>query len=250
LGTTTICAGNPGDGKSMLSLDIAARVSRGAEWPDDSGSAPIGSVVILAAEDDIATTMRPRLEAAGADLTKIHCVQAVERICAVTGKRIPRSVRLDFDLDRIVELARKLGDVRLVIIDPISEYLGAVNSHRDAELRGLLSPLSTAAATGHFAVLNILHLNKGNKDGPAMYRAMGSIAFVAQARVAWCHVRDANDPERVLWLPLKNNLHKRVPGLAYKIVEPGRIEWQDGAVETTADEAMQNAAGRNRTGTR
>jgi hypothetical protein len=248
LGSSTLLVGNPGDGKSMTTIDIAARVSTGAEWPDASGRAPLGEVILLAGEDDIETTIRPRLEAAGADLTKIHCIRGVTEIDPKTGNIITRSVRLDQDIHRIEALFQKQPDVKLLIVDPISEYLGRTDSHKNAEVRGVLSPFSALAAKYGVALLLVTHMSKGSAGGPALYRAMGSLAFTAMARVAWCHVRDADDPDRVLWLPLKNNLHKKVPGLAYKIIEPGRIEWQDGDIETTADEAMQNAAGGKKTG--
>ena len=246
LGATTLLVGNPGDGKSMTAIDIHARSSTGAQWPDGSGNAPLCESIILASEDDIETTIRPRLEAAGADLGLIHCIDGVSHVHPKTGKKLTRSVRLDIDIDRIGNLLSQRPAVKLLTIDPISEYLGRADSHNNAEVRGVLSPMSALAARFGVAVQNITHMSKGSAGGPALYRAMGSLAFTAQARVAWCHIRDSDDPERILWLLLKNNIHKRLPGLAYRIVEPGRIEWQVGDVETSADDAM--AAGGKKTG--
>ena len=78
LGKVTLLAGDPGLGKSLVTLDMAARVSRGVAWPDDpTADGQAGSVVLLSAEDDLADTIRPRLDAAGADNNRITALTAV-----------------------------------------------------------------------------------------------------------------------------------------------------------------------------
>ena len=119
LGKVSLIFGEPGIGKSQLSLDIAARVSKGAPWPD-RGQAPAGDVVILASEDGIADTVRPRLDVAGADVGRIHFVEAVK---GTDGGH------LTFDLaahlrDLEVKMAELAGRTRLVIIDPITSFMG------------------------------------------------------------------------------------------------------------------------------
>ena len=73
----------------------------------------------------------------------------------------------------------RTGNVQLVVIDPISEYLGKTDSHSNSEIRGLLSPLAELAAKHDVAVLSVTHLNKpgSGATNKAIYRAMGSLAF-------------------------------------------------------------------------
>jgi hypothetical protein len=109
-------------------------------------------------------------------------------------------------------------------------------------VRSALTPLVKLAGERGFAIINVTHLNKSN--GAAMYRTMGSLAFVAAARAAFVVARDKNDQtgERRLFLPLKNNIGNDKTGLAYCVVadHSGRpcIRWEDGAIETSADEAL------------
>jgi putative DNA primase/helicase len=118
-GKVTMLAGHPGLGKSQLALGIAAIVTAAGEWPVDRTRAKQGSVLILSAEDDPGDTIRPRLEAAGADLTRCHIIEAAQDIGA-DGKLRQRGFSLIDDIARLDAELRRLGDVVLVIIDPIS----------------------------------------------------------------------------------------------------------------------------------
>ncbi|MBA3313703.1 MAG: hypothetical protein M3552_02020 [Planctomycetota bacterium] len=82
----------------------------------------------------------------------------------------------------------------------------------------------------------VAHLNKA-AGGKAIYRAMGSLAYIAAARVGWLVAKDRDDPTRRLLLPVKNNLAEDVGGLAYRI-EEGRLAWERGRVDLDADEAL------------
>ncbi len=247
IGKLTVVAGDPGLGKSFLSLDLAARVSRGCRWPDGSGEAPLGSVVLLSAEDDLADTIRPRLDAAGADVARIHALAAVH------GRDQHGEYRRGFDLSRDVarleEVIAELGDCRLLVVDPISAYLGATKGNDNVEVRGVLAPLSELAGRLGVAVVAVSHLRKG--EGPAMYRTMGSMAFVAAARAAFAVCRDQDDQagRRRLMLPVKNNLGNDETGLAYRLAaaEPGdtpHVLWEPAPVSTKADDALARPQGR------
>lgn len=241
LGKLTVIAGDPGLGKSTLALDLAARVSRGCRWPDGSGDAPLGSVVLLSDEDGLADTIRPRLDAAGADVTRIHA------LAAVYGRdqngEYRRAVDLSRDVARLEEVIVGLGDCRLLIVDPISAYLGATKGNDNVEVRGVLAPLSELAGRLGVAVVAVSHLRKG--EGPAMYRTLGSMAFVAAARAAYAVCKDQDDQagRRRLMLPVKNNLGNDETGLAYRLAaaEPGEVphvQWESAPVSTKADEAL------------
>jgi putative DNA primase/helicase len=187
-GKVTLVAGDPGLGKSQLTASLAACVSVGGCLPGSDYAAPLGSVLFLNAEDDAADTIRPRLEAAGADVARIHALDAV-RTLGDDGRVMQRGFDLARDIGALQGAARGIGDVALIVIDPISAYLGGTDSHRNADVRGLLAPLSALAADVGAAVLIVSHLNK-TVGNDAMMRITGSLAFVAAARAAYIVARD------------------------------------------------------------
>lgn len=231
LGKLTLLAGDPGLGKSFVTLDMAARVSQGRPWPD----VPLlpqaaGDVVLLNAEDDLADTIAPRLDKAGADDTRIV---AIEGVAEPTGRR---HFSLKADLPRLEEVLQANPETRLVVIDPIDAYCDRVDSHKSAEVRGLLAPLAELAGRHRVAIVAVAHLSKtgGTK---AIYRAMGSLAFTAAARSVWMIVKDQGDPRRRLFLPAKLNVGGEPDGLAYTI-EDGRVAWEPTPVRMHADDAF------------
>ena len=186
-------------------------------------------MIILACEDDVADTIRPRLDRAGANVAKIVVVDSVS-----SGSR-DRAFSLEDDLPRLRELIAELRDVRLLIVDPISAYCGSVDSHKNAEVRALLAPLAELAAECRLAVVAINHLTKGS--GKAVYRSMGSIAFAAAARACWNFYKDPDDEKRRLMMPTKMNLAPDAYGLAYSI-EDGAVVWFNEPIFSTADDVQ------------
>ncbi len=235
-GKPTLLAGDPGLGKTWAALDVAACISSGRPLPTGEVYGP-GSIIIVTAEDDAADTLRPRLEAAGADLARIHVLDGI----------IEKGKERSFSLADIPQLAKKIdeiGDVVLVIIDPISAYMGeGTDSHRNTDVRFLLGPLSQLAQRTRVALLAITHLSKGNV-GSALHRSIGSIAFIAAARVGLLVAKDPDDPERRVLAPTKGNLARTEGlGLVYTITgDPPRLEWL-GPDERTADELLGNGNG-------
>lgn len=242
LGKLTLIAGDPGLGKSFLTLDMAARVSRGWEWPDAPGVATTpGGVVLLSAEDGVADTIRPRLDAAGADVARIVALEAIRSV-GDNGRESARTFDLSRDLPALESAIRSVEGCRLVVIDPVTAYLGGVDSHKNAEIRGLLAPLGAIAERHRVAMVAVTHLNKSG-GGPAIYRAMGSLAFAAAARAAWAVSKDKDDPRRRLLLPIKNNIAPDTGGLAYRIEPLGvdgcpAVAWEPDAVNVSADDAL------------
>ena len=237
LGKLALLVGDPGLGKSLLGLSFAAAVSRGAAWPTGEGKPSLKrSSILLSAEDDIADTIAPRLAAAGADLSRIKVLQAIRH----QGTERPFS--LQRDLDELEKAIDEMGDVGLVLIDPISAYTGGTDTHKNADVRCLLSPLAALASRRRVAVLGITHLNKGT-GGPAVYRATGSLAFTAAARMVFAVAKDGDNSTRRLLLPVKSNLSSEVPGLAYSVLEDivhkqPVLSWEAGTVQRTADEVL------------
>ena len=242
-GKVSLIAGNPGTGKSQLAAALAAIVTRGAPWPVEGSPCSPGNVVILSAEDDAEDTLRPRLEAAGAELARVYILDAVWD----TGKRhhTRRPFNLATDLGRLGALLTRLTEVALVVIDPVSAYLGGTDSHRYAEVRALLAPLGELAAKHATAIVCISHLAKASY-GQALMKITGSVAFVAAARAGFLVLRDPDDPARRLFLPVKNNLGDDRTGYAFRLeahtlpdgIETSRIAWEPDVVTMSADEAM------------
>jgi putative DNA primase/helicase len=176
----TICDGHPGQGKSTLSIEFAARTTTGGPWPDGTKTDP-ASVLIVNVEDGAADTIKPRLEAAGADLTKVYIVDGIVNVDE-HGDDDPMA----FSLRAIAETkatAASIGDVALIILDPLMALLpGDTNSYKDAEMRSLLRPWSTLADDLGACVLLVRHLTKGSQGGPALLRGQGSIAVIGAAR--------------------------------------------------------------------
>lgn len=251
-GKVTVLAGHPGLGKSQLCASLAAVITAGGLWPVDRTRAGVGAVAILSAEDDAADTLKPRLLAAGADVRRVHVLDAV-RCLGRDGKPAGRTFDLAADVAALAGMLERLGDVAMLVIDPITAYLGGVDSHRNAEVRGLLAPLSDMAARLGVAVVCVTHLNKsGGAD--ALARVTGSLAFVAAARAAWIVAKDPQDPARRLFLPAKNNLGPDSAGLAFGIesatvedgIETSRLVWHAETVTMTASEALATEQGPDR----
>ena len=222
LGKLTLLIGDPGLGKSFITLDIAARVSRGQALPALAGETPPtaadpGSVVLLSAEDDALDTILPRLSAAGADLARIDVLKAVRQRHAGDGSHYESMFSLQHDVALLEQEIAKRDNCRLVVIDPITAYLGRSDSHRNSEMRALLAPLSELAARTGVAVLAVNHLNKMGQ-GPAIYRSMGSLAFAATARSVLAVMCDPNDAASRVLVSLKSNVSAAVPGMRFQMV--------------------------------
>jgi len=233
-GKLVLLDGDPGMGKSTLCVDLAARVSTGAKMPDDTGSdLDCGTgVVILSGEDGLADTIRPRLDAAGADTSRIVTIESV-----VSGEH-ERGVTLA-DLPAIEEAIATV-DARLVIIDPLMAYLGReTNSYRDQDVRGILAPLARLAERLDVAIVVVRHLTKG-ANANVLYRGGGSIGIIGAARVALMVGCDPDDPDgpRRIFAVAKSNLAALPPAFAYHMehAENGtaRIVWEEATHHTAA----------------
>lgn len=236
-GKLTVIAGDPGLGKSFVTLDMCAAASRGGPFPGAEGEEPGEPIasIILSAEDDPADTIRPRLERMNARLS---------RITLLDGFVDPHERVFDFVLGEHVaelrELIRSTDGIGLLIVDPISAYVGGVDSYNNAQVRSMLKPLSDLAADENVAVVLVTHLRK-SEASKVLHKAMGSLAFTAAARVVLVVARDQQDPEVRLLLTAKSNLAEERIGFSYK-VEQGRVVWCE-TLEGTADEILAGRAG-------
>lgn len=213
LGMLAVIGGQPGLGKSQISINLAAGVTTGKGLPGNGVFRDLGSVIILANEDDASRTIRPRLDAAGADITKVHIVEGVAREGADVDM-----FQLDLDIADLRERALQIGDVKLIIIDPPSAYLGTkVDSYKESDVRGVLMPLGRLAQETGAMILLIVHLNK-RVDGGAQQRFSGSTAWTAAPRVGFMVAEDPLTKQRFM-LPVKNNIGDDRLGYQYHIEE-------------------------------
>lgn len=231
LGKFTLLSGDPGLGKSQITLDIAARVTTGRSMPDGTpGPSTPAPVVLVVGEDGLADTVRPRIEAAGGNSELVHVVNV-----ATEADGHERSVSIPGDLERIKNHIVDVG-APLVVVDPLNAFLGGkVDVYRDHDVRLALGPLAQIAEETSTAVLCVGHLNKG--DGAAMYRPGGSIGIIAQARVAMLCARDPDNAEAVVMAVVKSNIHRPAPSLSFRVadvsiegagserIDTSKIEW-------------------------
>ncbi|MEM8782303.1 MAG: AAA family ATPase [Planctomycetota bacterium] len=211
---------------------------------------------------------RPRLLAAGADLHHVHLLHQVHD---QPGRRHPRllSLKNPDDLDRLQHLIEQHQPtphpVRLLIIDPISGFMGDDDGHNNNAVRSILGPLAKLAEDFQLAVLAITHLNKagnahGHGDGAnVLYRAMGSLAFTAAARVVHLAVKDPDQehhPDRRWLIPIKSNLCKLESAVYYDLTPgdaasafPGVpvLRWHERRVPLS-DERVRRVLGKDKAG--
>ena len=222
LGKITILDGDPGLGKSTVMLDLAARGSVAGNTPTGETLTRFDTIIVTN-EDDASDTIRPRLDLAGGDASRVH-------------------LRTDLTLPddaEILEANIEAKSARLVYIDPIVAYLGEnVRTASDHHVRRALAPLVDIAQRQGCAIVAIRHLNK-QAGSDAVYRGGGSIGFAGLARAVLAVGRDPDDPERFVLAPVKINVARRPTSLAYRLeasgpFEPARVAW-DGESDHTAE---------------
>jgi putative DNA primase/helicase len=234
-GKVTLIGGDPGLGKSaMLTSDEAYLTAEGQ------------GVVVFSAEDDAAETMRPRYDVAGADVSLVIHVQGVQHV-REDGSTERHAFNLERDIETLRALLAENPGVVFVRIDPVTAYLGRVDSHKNAEVRALLSRLEEIAREFRVAIVVVTHLNK-NSTGPALYRFVGSLAFVAACRLAFVVARDPENPDRRLLVPAKANIAADQMGYAFTIngvMHEGigqtvaKVGWEPDPIPVTLDKLVQ-----------
>ena len=220
-GEMALLAGDGGLGKSSLLLAIAAIITRGSEWPDKSGRAPIGSVIIVSAEDSRETTLKPRLVALGADLAHIYFVTARVKMPPRPGEDSVINVQQSLqDRGYLEGGVLAIPDLKMMIIDPIPSYLGrGVNDAKNSELRSVLEPfLDDVTRPAGVALVANTHLNKNVDSSTPVHRITGNTAYGNLPRNVHFVIRDRDDPNRRLFKQAKcNNAPNDLSALAFSI---------------------------------
>ena len=210
-GKMHIFGGSAGTGKTTISIALAATVSRGGQWPDTSRCIA-GNVVIWSGEDDPKDTLTPRLIQSGADLSRVYFVSGV------VGSDVKRSFDPAKDMELLGNKLEEVGDVHLVIIDPIVSAISG-DSHKNAEFRRGLQPLVDLAVSMRFALLGITHFTKGTSGCEPIERITGSLAFGALARIVLVATKQQNKDsgDTRLFLRAKSNIGPDSGGFKYEL---------------------------------
>ena len=225
-GKLTIIQGDPGDGKTTLVLNIAAKLSKGERLDENMNITEPVNVIYQTAEDGLADTVKPRLELAGADCERIAVIDESEKSLSMIDERLEEA---------IVKTQAKL-----LILDPIQAYLGGgMDMNRANEARDMTKKLATLAEKYQCAIVLVGHMNKaaGNK---AAYRGMGSIDFFAVARSVLLVGRVEGEANIRAVVQIKNNLAAFGHPKAFELSEDG-FHWL-GDYEITADEVLGGIA--------
>jgi hypothetical protein len=238
LGRLTLIAGDPGIGKSLVAVDLAARLSRGAAWPDDPECPqPPAGAVIFSLEDDLRDTILPRLERAGADLGRTFACEGVYNRPPFKDLKYKRRFRVPDDIRSLRRALKELWPVRLVVIDPITAYCGKGDGPGASVVHSMLWPLAELAAEYNVAVVCTTHLRSSGRK--ALYRAAGSLSFTTAARAVWGIMRHPHEAAKRVMLPVKMNLAPDITGLGFRIDETGAVVWDREPVRLTADGALE-----------
>ena len=221
-GKLTVLDSDPGLGKSAATVDLAARVSAGLDLPDNTPCEAAG-VVICSAEDGLADTIRPRLDAAGGDPSRVLSLATV-----TDEEGLERPISIPEDLPIIENAIGRVGAV-LVIIDPLMAFFGAdIDSYKDQNVRRALAALASLGERTGAAIMIVRHLNKSGGKTP-IYRGGGSIGIIGAARSGMMVGEDPDDENRRVLALVKSNLAAPAPSLSFALEEAEigavRVRW-------------------------
>jgi DNA polymerase len=252
-GKIALIAGMPDMGKGQILAFIVAAITAQLRLPCKEGVAPQGRVIWLNAEDGTADTVKPRLIAAGADINRVRFIKAFKEGDAT------RTFSLVTDLDLLRQMIEEMGDVVLIVIDPITAYLGVgkVDNRQGSDVRGVLTPFKELLEELRVGAVGITHFNKKDDVKSALLRILDSVSYVAAARHVYAVLKDPEDKDSRLFLKAKNNLgdDADTKGLRYgfstkevgyddrlktEIIAPF-VVWHSEHVDLTADEALAAA---------
>jgi len=215
-GKLTTLDGDPGLGKSLLTLDLAARITTGRPMPDGTPGVQ-GSVLLIAPEDSATDTIKPRIEAAGGDPSHIRLLNFVEHRNPRTGETSPSSFTLSEDFIPLIRTIFRTSPT-LVIIDPLVAVLGSsISAFNEQKIRKTFSYLADLARKTRCAFLIVRHLNKGSSENP-LYRGSGSIGIIATVRTGLLVIQHPYDENKRLLVSIKNNFSEKTSNLTYQVI--------------------------------
>lgn len=216
-GSLALFSGPAGVGKTLVLLDVIARYTTGKDWPDGSVNAvEKGEVLLLNAEDHVKQSLHPRLIAAGFSHGSVHILDGT--VLAKDAKKKKRSIALDNDLELIESFLKENPQVGLIVIDPISNYIGEKNMNNSQAVRSVLTPVGDLAEKLGVTVLCNSHFNKSKRgDTTALAKIGGASALHEIPRAVWEFGRDEEDKKLFHFVCAKGNETGSKKGLSYRI---------------------------------
>ena len=232
IGYVTHVGGDPGAGKTHVCLKVAATVSRGETFPGSTHRTAPSHVVLLSMEDQISDVVRPRLEAMGADLTKIHVIDPKKNVS-------PGEINMELIEKKVLAVG-----ALLVVLDPIVYFAGGRDINQASQVREMLSPFAAMAARCAFAGMVAGHLNK-QVTTKALYRASGSVDFSAVCRSFMVVAEDPEEADRRMIAQPKNSFEKKRRSVSFTISEELGVKWGEES-DMTADDLLGKEETRER----
>ncbi|WP_180106060.1 MULTISPECIES: AAA family ATPase [unclassified Acinetobacter] len=178
-GKLTLLAGPAGIGKTTLMIDIAASISRGGMLPFEEKISKQSNVLIYSTEDDIETTLNPRLVACGANIKNVYYISGIQ----ASGDKV-QYFDPTKDFKFLEETMLEKPNIRLIIIDPIVSVVSG-DMHKSNEVRNSLAAFVELAQKYNCAIVGITHFSKSNLQTSPVDKIIGSQAFTALARMVW-----------------------------------------------------------------
>lgn len=201
-GKITVIQGDPGEGKTTLILNIAARLTQGKLPQTVEVTEPM-NVIYQTAEDGLSDMVKPRLLSAGADCSKVIVINESERNISMSDKHLEAAIAHTY--------------AKLVILDLLQAYIGAqVDMHRANEIRPVMSHLASIAEKYGCAVVLIGHMNKA-MGMKSTYRGLGSIDITAAARIVLIVARDKENPSFRVVAHTKSSLAPERKTVAFEL---------------------------------
>ncbi len=225
-GKVTIIQGDPGEGKTSFVLAMIALLTTGQPLPEEDTAAEPISVIYQSAEDGLADTIKPRLEASGADCSRVMVIDESDKVLTLCDERLEQAVR-------------ETG-ARLIVLDPLQAYLGDnVDMHRANEVRPIFKRLCAMADRTGCAIILIGHMNKA-QGLKSSYRGLGSIDFRAAARSVLLVGRLKSDPAVRVVAHDKSSLAPEGKSIAFSLDAENGFQWV-GSCDISVDDVLSGA---------
>jgi archaellum biogenesis ATPase FlaH len=223
-GKICLVQGDPGEGKTTFVLNIASLLSNGIALPESYNEAETPkNIIYQSAEDGLEDTIKPRLQNAGADCSKIAFIDDTDLPLTLNDNRLETAIRQ--------------CDAKLLVLDPIQAYIGIdAEMSRANDMRPLFKQLGKIAERTRCAIIIIGHMNKA-ASSKSLYRGLGSIDISAAARSILLVGRVKDEPTIRVMTQIKNSLAPEGQSIAFEMNETSGFRWI-GYYDVSADDLL------------